>query len=484
MATKRAPARVRRSRHNDHRVSIRMYRHGLGDCFLLRFPRAGETSTFNVLIDCGLITVATGAKVKMVEVAKDIQKTCNSRIDVVVMTHEHWDHASGFSKEHAQDVFDKIEVKEVWYGWTEDPRSALGTKLRKEREDKVNALASAVSALKAVQGADESLASYPGIASVLGFFGLNANPGLAELSTVGKKIGKTREAFEYLKNRQGVPTRYCYPDKPPIELKGLDGVRVYVLGPPLDEGFIKRSAPTKTGKEVYELFGEEEFSISLGHAFDRMQDPKAPDRGGPFDRAFHCVDPGRNEKLTTLMDLVSWNDAGKAWRKIDYDWTQAAESLALNLDTHTNNTCLVLAFEFIESGDVLLFPADAQVGSWLSWQSLKWHVKGADGTVGSVSAPELLARTVFYKVGHHGSHNATLRELGLEQMVSDKLVAFIPVSVQEARKNRWNSMPFEPLVDRLKKKTQKRLIQADQEIPTDSSIKDIESSPLFYEILL
>lgn len=36
-----------------------------------------------------------------------------------------------------------------------------------------------------------------------------------------------------------------------------------------------------------------------------------------------------------------------------------------------------------------------------------------------VTAHELLARTVFYKVGHHGSHNATLRALGLELMTNE-----------------------------------------------------------------
>ena len=40
----------------------------------------------------------------------------------------------------------------------------------------------------------------------------------------------------------------------------------------------------------------------------------------------------------------------------------------------TNNTSLALAFELIEKGrvgKVLLFPADAQVGNWLSWHGEK-----------------------------------------------------------------------------------------------------------------
>lgn len=36
------------------RVRIRMYRHGLGDCFLITFP-GKKATTFNMLIDCGAL---------------------------------------------------------------------------------------------------------------------------------------------------------------------------------------------------------------------------------------------------------------------------------------------------------------------------------------------------------------------------------------------------------------------------------------------
>jgi hypothetical protein len=80
-----------------------------------------------------------------------------------------------------------------------------------------------------------------------------------------------------------------------------------------------------------------------------------------------------------------------------------AAELALALDSATNNTSLVLAIELVDSEKVLLFPADAQVGNWLSWETLRFE--GEKPVIG----PDLLARTAFYKVGHHGSHNATLK---------------------------------------------------------------------------
>ena len=52
---------------------------------------------------------------------------------------------------------------------------------------------------------------------------------------------------------------------------------------------------------------------------------------------------------------------------------------------------------------MLLFAADAQRGNWISWSKKQW--KDGDETV---TTKDLLGRTVLYKVGHHGSHNATL----------------------------------------------------------------------------
>ena len=98
-------------------------------------------------------------------------------------------------------------------------------------------------------------------------------------------------------------------------------------------------------------------------------------------------------------------------------WVRASADVALQLDSMTNNTSLALAIERVSDGRILLFPADAQQGNWLSWHApgMKWTFK--DGAVTKErSAAQLLAETVFYKVGHHSSHNATAKEKGLEMM--------------------------------------------------------------------
>lgn len=460
------------------RARMRLYRHGLGDCFLLRFGRP-DGNTFNLLIDCGLISAAGGGKSKMSAVAEDIRATCNGRIDAVVMTHEHWDHVSGFSREQAQSLFDDMDIGEVWYAWTEDPSNALGTRLRAERARKVDALKVAARALGAPGNSVAALRRAAALESYLTFFGADGT------DSNGPAIGKTRKAFDYLRDRDGVKVRYLHPEDAPLVLPGLPGVRIYVLGPPEDESLIKKSAPTKSGREVYEMASEAALAENVQAAFSRMG--KGPASGNaasadcPFDNEWQrhpaTIDCVTAPQINGLIE-GTWAVPGEQWRQIDEDWTYVAETLALNLDTHTNNTCVVLAFELVDTGEVFLFPADAQVGNWLSWQNLAWTVREGGGDR-KVTAKELLGRTVFYKVGHHGSHNATLRALGLELMHSDNLTAYIPVVRSEAEKNRWMGMPFGPLVKRLQDRTRGRLLQADDDaLPSDGVLSDLSPAAL------
>jgi len=158
---------------------------------------------------------------------------------------------------------------------------------------------------------------------------------------------------------------------------------------------------------------------------------------------------------------------GPEWRRIDADWLNAAEQLALDINGKTNNTSLVLAVELTETmpRKVLLFAADAQVGNWLSWHELCWAGEGEDGE--TVTVEDLLRRTVLYKVGHHGSRNATLSRKGLEMMESPDLVAMIPVDQDWANNEmRWEH-PAEKLLDRLKERTMGRIIRTDEIPPGD-----------------
>ena len=163
----------------------------------------------------------------------------------------------------------------------------------------------------------------------------------------------------------------------------------------------------------------------------------------------------------------------QSWRRIDAAWMGASETMALQLDSATNNTSLVLAIELTATGEILLFPGDAQAGNWLSWQDLKWDLDEG-GKKSTVTGPDLLARTIFYKVGHHGSHNATLKAKGLELMVNDALIAMIPVDHDMALKKRWGRMPLPDLVDRIKEKTHGRVLRVDDKVKTAADLSTLK----------
>ena len=59
----------------------------------------------------------------MRQVAEHILESTGGRLDVLVATHEHWDHLSGF--EQARELFDESKVGQVWVAWTEDPEDPV-----------------------------------------------------------------------------------------------------------------------------------------------------------------------------------------------------------------------------------------------------------------------------------------------------------------------------------------------------------------------
>jgi hypothetical protein len=423
-------------------VRIRMYRQGLGDCFLLSFPNDAH-----VLIDCGVLKGTSGAQAQMRKVATNIAEVTNKRLALLVATHEHWDHLSGFLQ--AQEIFDTLSVGEVWLGWTENPKDDLARELDKRKKEAIKAAAAAAVRLRGLTDLG-ARSNAKRIDQLLGFFG---DLGAAEAQTTGR-------ALDWVKSRPNAAPQYLMPGGKPRAIPGVDAVRVYVLGPPYSSKLIKKSNPTKKGREVYELSESHGADVGFLAAVDTAIEPAR--RGSshqPFDSWFGLSE----EEARKDSFFERYSGGADEWRQIEDDWLGAATTLALKLDSNTNNTSLALAFELLPSERVLLFVGDAQVGNWLSWHDLTWEIPSETGTR-QVKITDLLSRTVLYKVGHHGSHNATLREQGLELMTSDELTAMVPVNRKTAATMDWN-MPFPSLFDRLVERTGGRILDAEQGIP-------------------
>jgi hypothetical protein len=426
---------------------IRMYRSGgLGDCFLLAFAGLDAVPCY-VLIDCGVFVGTAGAQQRMQLIAADVEIATGGRLDILVATHEHWDHLAGFS--FARDVFERLHIGEVWVAWTEDMSNPLARQLRQRRQQ---ALAALLAATQRMQAANDPRAA--GLQDILAFHG-----GLA----AGAKAS-TAEQMQFVQTL--APVSYCKPGQPVRTLPNAPLVQAYVLGPPENEALLKRSNPRRG--QVYEQAMPPAFTVSETNlpasGFYAAALAGSTSAEAPFNKQF--VLPLQDLAKTAHADFFrkhygskGWLGGGPEWRRIDQDWLGAAEHLALALDGDTNNTSLVLAFA-LPGGKVLLFPGDAQAGNWLSWADVQWQ-NGTD----TLSGLDLLRRVAVYKVGHHGSHNATLSAQGLELMERDDLIALMPVDEKQARGKRWD-MPFGPLYERLQAKTRGRLLRADTGIPT------------------
>jgi len=111
------------------RGSVRVYRHGLGDCMLVRIRRRGMAD-FKLLIDCGVVTGSGSEALR--DAVEDVIKETDGALDAIAVTHEHWDHVSGFVQ--AEESFAKLKGKvgEVWLGWTEDEGDALAKTVKDE----------------------------------------------------------------------------------------------------------------------------------------------------------------------------------------------------------------------------------------------------------------------------------------------------------------------------------------------------------------
>lgn len=442
------------------RVSVRMYCHGLGDCFLVRFPR-DDGRTFHLLIDCGVLTGESDGANKMRAVAADIKSTCGpAGLDLVVITHEHWDHLSGFLQ--AKDVFETIPFHKVWFAWTEKPGDPLATQIVTRLGRRRQALRAALGLL-ALSDDDESRQRREDLHDLLeGFLGPDDGLGAARREGV-------HDALEWVR-AHAAAVEYREPGER-LGLPQVPGVTVHVLGPPRDIDAIEQELATRVGDETY--LGADVLSLE-GLFADRPPDAALehllPE---PFDPS-HGLDPAVAESEPFFAS--TYFSEPEAWRRIDGDWLGFSEQLALLLDRCINNTSLAFAVELAD-GKVLLFPGDAQVGNWTSWDRLTAH--NANGPPLDVRA--LLAKTVFYKVGHHGSHNATVKRPGLEDMADPALTAFIPVSRATAAKqgrrdpetgrpHGW-PMPAENLWARLKELSSGVFLS--DEVPTAATLADL-----------
>jgi len=479
-------------------VKMRLYGQGLGDCFLLAFP--GKEKPCYVVIDCGVAMSTPDKALRIKKVVENIRAATGGQIDALVITHQHFDHLSGF--QDAWQEWKKIKVDAVYLPWTE-AAAAQGEHASPKDFREILDQAAKKALEKAAQAG--TLDANPGFRAQSGFLGVDL---AATVDGNGKGPADMDEAMTFARG-------LCPPGKiryfEPGDVFSLPGTEShgYVLGPPL------KDKVSPDGTRYIELLVDGSEGVmysyaSLGMKVDKGKPGGAnafalsDDRGLPAlasgllaagalsrdsDEGFNPFAPEIRLDWDNAMSSTFFQDhygdakekgENGAWRRVDSDWLAGAATLALRAGAYTNNVSLVLAFDLPGSDKMLLFPGDAQVGNWLSWHTIKaWNYrdsipanppaareKGKDQKEQTLME-NLLSRVAFYKVGHHASHNATIKDKGLELMTRKDLVAYIPVSVPVAQDLMgYCPMPFYPVVRALQRKTNGRVF-----LPTGHAVE-------------
>lgn len=374
-------------------VEIRSYQVGFGDCFLLSFVY-DENDKRHVLIDFGTTALPGKAKraVHMRGIADAVATVIGSgkRLTAVVATHRHADHISGFGvgsdTGESGKVIAALRPRLVLQPWTEDPKARVNATQATRRPGTNKSFVSSLATMNAIAGHVLALANKkPAWMSAamrreLEFLG---SDNIANKSAVQNLIA--------MGDQRGAKAIYLrHGDKTGLETL-LPGVTVRVLGPPdLTQTQGIRQMRSRDRDQFWHFVSRLAAPIVLA--------PR-PTRARKF------------RQMPVPANARWFRD------RLEHLGGQSILEIVRQLDQQMNNTSLILLFEV--NGKKLLFPGDAQLENW---NYALTEAKDSKGT------RALLAGVDFYKVGHHGSLNATPRKLlweAFEKRKDRKLLTMI-----------------------------------------------------------
>lgn len=357
-------------------VRLRAYKVGFGDCLLLTIQYSGPLpdgrSERHLLIDFGT-THKVPRGPSLAKLAPKIAEHCGGHLDVVVATHRHADHVRGFGDAAAKQHLVPLQPSLIIRPWTDGPAQAAavsGLPLDAESQ-RFLALLDSV-------GGHEA-----GVVTALGVDGRTAAGRVGRLA----ELGVANQGALDMLGTWTVPdrTRWVRTDDQLDTAALLPGVTVRVLGPPTLEQVPRLKSYASTSSEYWLAMAREGViapELTTAAADDVQAAREQVAAPGGFGSAAWLVDKMHKAGTRQALEIVS------------------------GFDDVLNNTSLVL---LVTVGDrSLLLAGDAQVENW------SYSLDRALGENGRTAEPQLaqaLASVDLYKVGHHGSRNATPRRL-------------------------------------------------------------------------
>ena len=377
-------------------LTIRAYQVGFGDCFLLTIAYSGAAKKSDkerhLLIDFGSTGMPDHVDPdgQMMKVAKDIEARCDGKLHMVIASHRHKDHLSGFAtKEDGSgtgDVIARCKPDIVIQPWTEDPKtqdSKLKLKATSGREHPLQS--QYISALKDMNTLSEAIQTEVSHLSSEKFMkGLNQN---------------LASQIKFLSDDNGVPNQsavnnlasmgtnhYVYYGYKLDASKLMPGVNFRFIGPPTLEQHAEIENQSQTDKDEFWMLQ------AAAQQFWGLQAATADLIGG-FTSGNTRLFPDAD----VFQDFVPTHNRWFIRQLRALRGDQMLRMVRI-LDKCLNNTSVILLLEI--GGKKLLFPGDAQIENW----EYALHLD-KDANL------KTLKDVCFYKVGHHGSRNATPKTL-------------------------------------------------------------------------
>src|SRR4051812_13955630 len=360
---------------------LRAYNVGFGDCLLLKltYDDANESSRC-VLFDFGSTQLPERAAPNHMEViANDIAEQCGGKLAMVVATHRHADHISGFGDADTGPIIAGLRPELVVQPWTEDPALATNAKapattgLRGKHVTLAQTMTNmqAFAAGARAEGARlRNLAGFPkSVAEKLSFFGetnLKNKDAVKRLMSMGIRKPVYAKFGDKLNVREVLP-----------------GVQIDVLGPPTLKQAPEIAHQARTdADEFWQLAANWGRAAAAGTA---TVDDLGPQLAPLFPNAV----------IEAVPQAAKW-----LVPQISRAYADNMLSILRTMDSVLNNTSLILLIQI--GGTTLLFPGDAQIENW------SYALFNAPN---HAAIRKRLAQTNVYKVGHHGSLNATPKTL-------------------------------------------------------------------------
>jgi hypothetical protein len=330
------------------KLLIRLFDVGLGDCIYCRIPKAHqEGRDFHILIDCGTLSSTDYLSAAIDNLKTELPLIAGKRhVDLLVVTHEHKDHMTGFGMK----LWDGLSFGAIWMSAAMDLDHPEAKRAKKLHGFATGAMAQALRL---------NLALGPQLTELAAAMALNEDA-MTTLRTTLPKASKIRPIYVHAKS-----------SKKDLALP-LKGATISVLGPEKDIDFYY------LGKE-----GDPSLRRALGFIDTGLPDPATAVPAPEAIPAPANIDPAdfrllRSRMLSTALAFA-------------------------NLDGKVcNNTSVILLIEWKDNR--LLFVGDAE------WDGAYKEGKKANcswNVMWNLRKEQLRGPLAFYKIGHHGSVNAT-----------------------------------------------------------------------------